>query len=316
MIHGFLFYKKFMTYKAFAPATIANLNCGFDVLGLALQQPGDEVWVTPKSTKGITISNITGIAHLSSDPTKNVAGVVAQAMLEAVNSDFGLTMELHKGMVIGTGMGSSAASSAAAAFATNALLGNPFTKAELVTFAMEGEKLASGASHADNVAPAIMGGIVLVRGYEPLDVVPLTLAAPLWAVVVHPQVEIITSESRKKLLPEVPLKSAVTQWGNLGGFVAGVLTGDYGLIGRSLQDVIIEPQRTPSIPKFDEVKAAALNSGALGAGIAGSGPSIFALCSDADIAARAAKTMSDVYAGKLACGVYVSEVAKEGARLV
>ncbi|GGK70257.1 homoserine kinase [Rufibacter glacialis] len=303
--------------KAYAPATVANVCCGFDVLGFALDQPGDEVWARKTETPGITISAIQGIEDLSSDPKENVIGVVAQKMLEALGISQGLELQLHKGMPVGSGLGSSAASSAAAAFAVNELLGSPFTTQELVVFAMEGERKASGSAHADNVAPSLLGGFVLVRDYEPLDVVPLGVPVDLYCTILYPQIELKTSLSRSILKQEIPLKKGIRQWGNLAGLMAGLLKKDYGLIGRSLHDEIFEPERSVLIPLFKQVKEAALKAGALGAGISGSGPSIFALSASLDQANAVRQAMEATYAGSgIETKTYVSQVPEQGVRLV
>lgn len=280
--------------KIFCPATIANLNCGFDVLGLCLEGIGDEMIFRKTSQKGITISKITG-ADLPLETNKNVAGVAALAIYNTINPDFGIEIEIYKKIKAGSGIGSSSASAAGAVFGVNELLGKPYSKNQLVGFAMKGEAVASGSEHADNVAPCLLGGFTLVRGYNPLDVIRIDSPNELFAVVLHPHIEVKTSDSRAVLKPEISLKSAITQWGNLGGFIAGLYTNDYNLLGRSLQDVVIEPLRKHLIPNFDLVKNNALQNGALGAGISGAGPSIFALCKGQEIAEKVAYAMSNSY---------------------
>ncbi|MFB9862685.1 homoserine kinase [Rufibacter immobilis] len=303
--------------KAYAPATVANVCCGFDVLGFALDQPGDEVWVRKTETPGITISAIHGIEGLSANPAENVIGVVAQKMLDALEVTHGLEMQLHKGMPVGSGLGSSAASSAAAAYAVNELLGSPFSTKELVVFAMEGERKASGSAHADNVAPSLLGGFVLVRDYEPLDVVELGVPLELYCTVLYPQIELKTSLSRQILKQEIPLKQGIRQWGNLAGLMAGLLKKDYALLGRSLHDAIFEPERSILIPLFKQVKSAALAAGALGAGISGSGPSIFALSATRAQALAVQEAMEAIYSGSgIETKSYVAQVPEQGVRLV
>ncbi|HCQ13617.1 homoserine kinase [Flavobacterium sp.] len=284
--------------KIFCPATIANLNCGFDVLGLCLEGIGDEMIIRKSTEKGIKITKITG-ADLPFETEKNVAGVAALAICkEAINRvsfDHGFEIEIHKKIKAGSGIGSSSASAAGAVFGINELLGKPFTKHELVDFAMKGEAVASGCEHADNVAPCLLGGFTLVRGYNPLDVIRIESPSELFAVVLHPHIEVKTSDSRAVLQPMIPMRDAITQWGNLGGFIAGLYTNDYNLIGRSLNDIIVEPARKHLIPNFDEVKNAALQYGALGSGISGAGPSIFALCKGQEIAEKVAFAMSESY---------------------
>ena len=302
--------------KIFCPATIANLNCGFDVMGLCLEGIGDEMIIRKVAEKGIRITKITG-ADLPLETEKNVAGVAALALLNAIQSDFGFEIEIHKKIKAGSGIGSSSASAAGAVFGINELLGKPFTKHELVDFAMKGEAVASGSEHADNVAPCLLGGFTLVRGYNPLDVIKIESPSELFAVVLHPHIEVKTSDSRAVLSPTVSLKNAITQWGNLGGLIAGLYTKDYELIGRSLNDVIVEPARKHLITNFEKVKNAALQNGALGSGISGAGPSIFALCKGQSIANTVAKSMSDAYSDSgIAFDIHISKVNDEGTKII
>ncbi|WP_162055860.1 homoserine kinase [Pontibacter pamirensis] len=303
--------------KVFAPATVANVCCGFDVLGFALDQPGDEVWARKSDTPGITITAIEGISGLSFNPEENVIGVVAQKIATALDVPFGIELQLRKGMPVGSGLGSSAASSAAAAYAVNELLGKPFTTEELVVFAMEGERIASGSAHADNVAPSLLGGFVLVRSYDPLDIVPLGVPVELYCTCVHPLVELKTSLARSILKKEVPMQKAIRQWGNLAALMAGLLKGDYSLISRSLHDEIFEPERAFLIPLFKQAKQAALEAGALGAGISGSGPSIFALSATEERAQEVEKAIEQVYASSgIELNTYVTRVPDKGARVI
>ena len=280
--------------RVFCPGTIANVSCGCDVLGLSLAGVGDYMTVTQTAIKGITISEILG-QDLPMETTQNVAGVAGLALLEALGSDAGFEIKIDKRIKAGSGIGSSAASSAGAVWAINHLLGDPFTTKELIPFAMEGERLASGVAHADNVAPALLGGFSLVRSTDPLDVISLPSPSELYATVIHPQIEIKTADSRRILKSNLSLKDAITQWGNVGGLVAGLYREDYELIGRSLQDVVIEPVRSILIPGFNEIKEAALNAGALGGGISGSGPSVFALSKGKDKALKVADAMRQAY---------------------
>ena len=302
--------------KIFCPATIANLSCGFDVLGLCLETAGDEMIIRKSNVKGIRITKIVG-ADLPLETEKNVAGVSALAMLEAVETEFGFEIEIYKNIKAGSGIGSSAASSAGAVFGINELLGRPFTRKELVLFAMQGEKLASGNAHADNVAPALLGGFTLVRSSNPLDIIKIESPSELYATVVHPQIELKTSDARSVLKQTVSLKSAITQWGNVGGLIAGLYTKDYDLIGRSLHDEIVEPLRSVLIPGFDLIKQTALENGALGSGISGSGPSIFALSKGKESADKIAKAMSTVYDDmNLPYEIHVSKVNDEGMKIL
>lgn len=280
--------------RVFCPATIANISCGFDVLGAALQGVGDEMVVYKTKEKGIVISEITGQV-LPLETHKNVAGVAANALLEALDYPAGFNLKIHKKIKAGSGIGSSAASSAGVVWAINYLLGSPFKAYELIPFAMKGEQLASGVAHADNVAPALLGGFTLVRSTTPLDVISLPTPSELYATIIHPQIEIKTVDSRRILKTTLSLKDGITQWGNVGGFVAGLFLEDYALIGRSLQDVVVEPVRSILIPGFLDIKKAALTAGALGAGISGSGPSVFALSKGAEEAKAVAQAIKKTY---------------------
>jgi homoserine kinase len=302
--------------KLFCPATIANLSCGFDVLGLCLDNVGDEMVIRKSAQKGIRITKIVG-ANLPLETENNVSGVAGLALLETVNADFGFDIEIYKNIKAGSGIGSSAASSAGAVFGINALLGYPYSTKDLVQFAMQGEKLACGNAHADNVAPALLGGFTLVRSYSPLDIIKIESPSELYATVVHPQIELKTSDARSVLKQTVSLKSAIMQWGNVGGLIAGLYTQDYDLIGRSLHDEIVEPLRSVLIPGFDLIKQAALENGALGSGISGSGPSIFALSKGKETADKIAKAMSAVYeAINLPYEIHVSKVNSEGIKIL
>jgi homoserine kinase len=320
--------------KIFCPATIANLSCGFDVLGTCLENVGDEMIIRKTAKKGVTITKIIG-ADLPLETEKNVAGVAALALLKSlkfidnkfvpidievdidIDIEIGFEIEIYKNIKAGSGIGSSAASAAGAVFGINELLGRPFSKKELVYFAMQGEVLASGSAHADNVAPCLLGGFTLVRGYNPLDVIRIESPTNLYATIIHPQIELKTSEMRAVLQPTVSLKSAITQWGNVGGIIAGLFTSDYELIGRSLEDVIVEPLRGKFIPKFEEIKQTALANGALGAGISGSGPSIFALSNGIENAQKVAKAMQEIYnKTDIEFEIHVCKINSEGVRTI
>jgi len=280
--------------KVFCPATIANISCGFDVLGVALDAVGDEMVVRKVSTKGIFITKLEG-QDLPLQTLENVAGVAGLALLEKSDYNGGFEIKIYKKIKAGSGIGSSAASSTGAVWAMNELLGKPFSTLDLVKFSMEGERLASGVAHADNVAPALFGGFTLVRSYDPLDVIPIPSPKELYATVIHPQIEVKTSDSRKILKTNITLQDGIKQWGNVGGLIAGLFTDDYNLIGRSLVDHIVEPIRSILIPGFDNVKSAAIDSGALGCGISGSGPSIFAFSKGEKTAKKVGEAMKDVY---------------------
>ena len=299
-----------------SPATLSNLGCGFDVFGLALAAPYDTIRLTRRAEPGVRIQHLDPY-HLPTEPTRNVAGVALLALLKAVPEAIGFDVEITKGIKPGSGVGSSAASAVGVVVAANALLGNRFTKMQLVNFAMAGEIVASGARHADNIAPAIFGGFTVVRALEPvLDIIALP-APPLWVAVVHPQIEVKTSDSRKVLPATVPLGLAVRQWANVAGLVAGFLTVDYELIGRSMDDYIVEPARLPLIPGLTEARKRALAAGAIGGGISGSGPSIFMLNKTAPTAQAVGAAMGSVFAELgIAFNVYVGPVGTEGARVV
>ena len=276
--------------KIFSPATIANVSCGFDSLGLAVDEIGDEMTFVKTPQKGVEITNITG-AELTYDVDKNAASAVVKKMLLDAKADFGIQLTMHKGYFPGSGLGSSAASSAGAAFGANQLLGKPYSNLELTKFAMFGEEVACRSQIADNVAAAIYGGFVLIRSYQPLEVVKLPVPSELRLVAIHPQIEVRTEDARNVLPKEIALKDAVTQWANVGGLISGLYSNNYELISNSLKDVIVEPHRKKLIPFFDEVKSAAIKAGALGAGISGSGPTIFALCKGDEITEQVYNTI-------------------------
>ncbi|WP_440999138.1 homoserine kinase [Fodinibius sp. SL11] len=304
--------------KVFAPASVANVSCGFDVMGFAVDHPGDIIVARRTEEPGIQITKVSGEnGVLPTSVNKNTAGVAARALLKQLDIDAGIALEIHKKMPLGSGLGSSAASSVGAVVAVNQLLGSPFAANELLTFAAEGERVACGTPHLDNVAPSLFGGFVFIRSSEPQDVIELDCPKPLFATVVHPQIEIRTEDTRKILRRDISLQKAVTQWGNVGGLVAGLLKGDYELISRSMQDVIIEPIRSVLIPGFDEVKKAALDAGALGSGISGSGPSIFALSRDKETATAIGEAMQHAFEEiGLDNEVYISPINKEGPRIL
>ncbi len=302
--------------KIFCPATIANLSCGFDVMGLCLESVGDEMIIRKSNQKGIKITKIIG-ADLPFETEKNVAGVAALALLNSLQTDFGFEIEIYKNIKAGSGIGSSSASAAGAVFGINELLGNPFSTKELVDFAMQGEVLASGSAHADNVAPCLLGGFTLVRGYNPLDIVQIPSPELLFAVAIHPQIELKTSEMRAVLPKEIPLKNAIIQWGNVGGLVAGLFLNDYELIGRSLNDVVVEPVRSPFIPEFENLKKIANDNGALGCGISGSGPSFFALTKGKSTAVKIAEIFQNHFEStSYKFEIHVSAIAKSGCKII
>ena len=305
-----------MEIKLFCPATIANLSCGFDIMGLCLDGIGDEMIIRKSSTKGLRITKIVG-ADLPFESEKNVAGVAGLALLKKWPVDCGFEIEIYKKIKAGSGIGSSAASAAGAVFGINELVGKPFSRKELVEFAMQGEAFASGSAHADNVAPALCGGFTVVRNSNPLDIIRIESPSDLYATVIHPQVELKTSEMRAVLQPMISLQNAITQSGNLAGLVAGLYTSDYPLIGRSLHDVIVEPLRGKFIPHFDQVKQTALLNGALGSGISGSGPSVFALSEGIDTAKKIAQAFQTVFEETtIPYEIHVSKINSEGVRII
>ncbi|HEU0027305.1 MAG TPA: homoserine kinase [Ktedonobacterales bacterium] len=306
--------------RAFAPATVANVISGFDIFGFAVEAPGDEVTAHYKESPGVGIARITGDGgKLPRASGANTASVAARALLESLGARHGVTLEVHKRMPLGSGLGSSAASAVAAVVAVNALLGEPLSRRELLPFALEGERVSCGGetTHADNVAPALLGGFILIRGYDPLDVVSLPAPARLWCALVHPDLVVSTRDARAALPEMVPLRQAVVQWGAAAGLVAGLFLDDEALIARSLCDVIVEPVRAPLIPGYADVRQAALEAGALGCGISGAAPSMFALTTARAAAEAAGKAMAAAFerAG-LRATVYVSPINRAGARVL
>lgn len=284
--------------KVFAPATVANVACGFDIFGFAVDNPGDELVLRKTKAKGVKINKIEGDeGRLPLEASKNTAGIAIIKFLEAIGAESqGFEMDLKKLMPLGSGLGSSAASSVAGVFAANELLGRPLAQKDLLPFAMEGEFIACGSAHADNVGPSLMGGFTVIRSYDPLDIIQLRTPKELYATIVHPHIEVNTKDARNILKREISLKKTITQMGNVAGLVAGLMLPDYDLISRSLVDVIIEPVRAILIPQFDVVKNAALENGALGCSISGSGPSMFALSKDFDTAQKVGIAMQEGFA--------------------
>ncbi len=302
--------------KIFAPATVANVSCGFDSLGFAVDTIGDEMTFTKTSKKGVKITNITG-ADLPYDVDKNAASAVIKKILLDAKADFGIALTIHKGFSPGSGLGSSAASAAGAAFGVNQFLADKYSNLELTKFAMFGEEVACGSAIADNVAAAIYGGFVLVRSYEPLEIIKLPVPEALRVVAIHPQIAIKTKDAREVLPKEIALKNAVTQWANVGGLVSGLFTNNYELISNSLVDVIVEPFRKGLIPFFDEVKTNALNAGALGAGISGSGPTIFALCKGEKSAKDVYKAIESTYKETgIGFEIFISKINPQGMKII
>jgi len=308
--------------KIFAPATIANISCGFDVLGCCLDTIGDEMIIKKSPEKGIKITKIVGM-NLPYETNSNVAGVAALALLEQLGSDNkldyqgGFEIEIYKNIKPGSGIGSSAASAAGAVFAINELLGKPFSKLQLVEFARKGEELACGSPIADNVAPAIFGGFTLVNSTDPLSVLQLPTLDDLYATIIHPQIEIKTSDSRAVLPDKIPLKDGVKQWANVGAFVHALHTKDYDLLSKSLTDHIVEPYRSKLIPEFDKIKETALKEGALGCGISGSGPSIFTFSKGIQTADIISDKLSNIFHNThIESHHYVSKINTQGIKIL
>ncbi|GAB4091491.1 homoserine kinase [Flaviaesturariibacter terrae] len=298
-----------------APGSVSNLGSGFDVLGFALNEPCDELILRFSDTPGVRLINESPY-ELPDDPERNVSGVVLLSVLRKTGSGRGFELTVRKRIKPGSGIGSSAASAAGAAVAANTLLGNPFSKLELLELAMEGEVIASGARHADNVAPCIYGGVTLIRSLDPVDIIPLPVA-DLFVSVVHPQIEIKTADARAVLRLEVPLKNAIRQWGNLGALVAGFYRNDAELIGRSMEDVVAEPFRKALIPGFDAVADACRAAGALGGGISGSGPSLFQFSKTRATAEKVAEAMAGIYTQLgIEYHTYVTTINPDGVRVV
>ena len=291
------------------------MGCGFDVIGLALDEVGDIIEITQSEGDGLTITNCSGVP-LPEDPEKNVVTPVIRSFLQKIGRKAQIDVKICEKIYPGSGIGSSAASSAAAAFGMNELYGCPLTEEEVVVCAMEGENLASGGYHADNAAPAVMGGIVLIRGYEPLDIIHLPIPGNFYCAVVHPHLVVSTKEAREILPKAVPMHDAVRQWGNVGGLVAGLYSGNIGLVGRSMLDHVAEPYRKQFIPEFDVLRDKVLSDGALAFNISGSGPSVFALCDHRGTAETASKSMKDHFTSHgIGCEVYVVKVSNKGAKL-
>ncbi len=302
--------------KVFAPASVANVAVGFDILGFAIDKPGDEIIVRDGNKPGLVITEITGASgKLPYEPIKNTAGFAALKLLEFIGEpDRPLEMEIHKKMPFGSGLGSSAASAAAGVFAVNEFLKTGLTKSEILSFAVAGEQIADGAWHADNVAPSLLGGMILIRDNETLDFKKLHIPFGLYAAIIYPHVEVLTRESRGILKPEVSFKDVIRQQGNLGAFVAAMYTSDYGLISRSLKDLLVEPQRAHLIPHFYEMKEQALAAGALGFSISGAGPSMFALCDNSIKAEAVLEAATKLYRdNKVEITTYLSGINHEGA---
>ena len=302
--------------KVFSPATVANVACGFDVLGFCLDGIGDELIIRKSKDKGVRITLSDGY-DLPLDIDKNIAGVSAKALYEKANPDFGFELEIYKRIKPGSGIGSSAASAVGSVFGMNQLLGKPFNQNELIEFAMKGEALASAAEHADNIAPALLGGFTLVKNLNPLRILQIPSPEDLYAVIVHQQIEIKTSEARSVLPAQIKLRDATIQWANLGSLIHALHTNDYALIGECLEDVVAEPYRSKVIPAYGILKQAAKTAGALGTSISGSGPSIFSLCQGIDIAKKISSAQKKVLnSTDVSFEVYISKINTKGVSIL
>jgi homoserine kinase len=305
--------------KVFAPASVTNVSCGFDIMGFALDWPGDELVLRVKKQPGIVISKITNDkGKLPLDPHQNTAGSSLISMMNELDVDYGIELEIHKKMPLGSGLGSSAASAVASVFALNEILGRPLNKEGVLPFALEGEKIASGGKvHADNVAACLYGGFIIVRSLNPLEIFNIDYPLNLHCTIIHPHIELHTAEMRRIIRENISLSDAVQQWGNIACLVAGLIKSDFALIERSLQDVIIEPIRSKVIPGFEEAKKAAISAGALGSSISGSGPSIFALSTAPEIARKTADAMSQVFNEmEVKHDIYISKINRNGPKII
>jgi homoserine kinase len=302
--------------KIFATASVANVSCGFDVLGFCLEPVGDQMLIRKTNSSGIKITKIEG-QNLPLDVKKNVAGVAAEALLKAHPTKSGFEIEIYKNIKAGSGIGSSAASAAGAVYGINELLGKPYTSHDLISFAMEGEGMASGTVHADNVAPVLMGGITLVRSIDPVDVIKLPIPKALTAVVLHPKIELKTMHAREIIKKNVTMEKAIQQWGNLGAFVSALYNEDYNLMSRSLKDEIVEPMRSMLIPEFESLKKASIKAGALGFGISGSGPSVYALTKGIDGAKKIHSAINEVISSiDIDYEIHISKINEQGIKIL
>lgn len=303
--------------KVFAPATVANVACGFDVLGFAIESPGDILSVEKNEQNKINIVNHTSYSEIPEEAEKNTAGVALISLLKELGIKQGFNIDILQKFRPGSGLGSSASSAVAAVFAANELLGSLLDKKALVKHAMEGEKIASGGFHADNVGPSMLGGFTLARSCDPVDVINLKYPDTLFSVVVHPDLEVKTLDARKILPQNISLDVAIRQWANVGGMVSGLGRGDADLIRRSMIDHVAEPVRSVLIPGFDKLKEDSLSAGALGTGISGSGPSVFSLTESEACAEKVSRVFKETYDSmNIICDVYVSQINDEGVKII
>lgn len=304
--------------KVAVPATVSNVGCGFDVMGFAVDIICDELTIRTNGNKGIKISKISGDGgKLPLKVEKNTCGMAIKEIVDDLKIEVGLDIKIKKVIGFGSGLGSSAASAVAGVYALNKLLKLGLTKSQLLNYALKGEEVASKAIHADNVAPCLYGGFVLIRGYDPVDIIKIKAPKNLFCTIIHPQIEIKTSEARKMLPKNISLKKAVTQWGNVGGLIAGLMTEDIALIGRAVHDEVAEPKRAALIPGFENIKMSAMNAGAVACSISGSGPAIFAFSGNKKTAEEIAKAMTKAVSTQgLKSKVYVSKINSSGPRVI
>ncbi|MEP1097219.1 MAG: homoserine kinase [Cyclobacteriaceae bacterium] len=302
--------------KIFAPNTVSNIGCGYDVLGFALEGYGDEIIVSRRSDSDLVIRDIQG-ASLPKDSTKNVAIIAVKALLSSLEDGSGFDFSIKKGIPPGSGLGSSACSSVGSVFAVNELLGNPLSLEDLVPFAMEGERSSSGQAHADNVAPSLLGGFIAIRSYDPLDVFSIPFPDQLQVVIIFPQVEVKTEYAKKILPQKISLNDGIQQWGNMAGLISGLMSDNFDRIGRSIEDSVAEPVRKTLIPHYDEVKETALTNGALGFNISGSGPTTFALASNSQSAQNVKEACHHVYEKNgIEVLSFISPISSRGAHIL
>ncbi len=302
--------------RVFAPNTISNVGCGYDVLGFPLEGLGDEVLVSRRNDSSLVIKEITG-ADLPINTEKNVATVAIQALLNALDENKGFNISIKKSIPPGSGLGSSACSSVGAVYAVNELLNKPFSRKELVPFAMEGERSSSGQAHADNVAPSMLGGFTIIRSYNPLDIFTIPFPEELLTVVIYPKVEVKTEYAKKILPTEISLKDGIQQWGNMAGLISGLMSNDFDRIGRSLTDSVAVPVRKKLIPHYDEVEEAAMKNRAIGFTISGSGPTTFAFANDSETAEKIRSSCHSVYEKNgIEVLSFVSKINTQGAHIL
>lgn len=300
----------------FAPATVANIGPGFDAMGFAFEGIGDIVRMNLRADNDIHYTNLSGV-NLPERNEDNLMTPALHAIMDASGGSKGVDVKILQKIIPGSGIGSSAAAAAAAVYGYNALIGSPFTDEELIDFALEGEKMASGSTHADNVAPCLLGGVVLIRDYHPLDLVRIDNQANIYVAVVHPHFEVRTKDARAVLPVDLSLPLAIRQWANVGAMVAGMLQGDAQLVGRALHDNVAEPHRKRFIPDYDSLKAKIMAAGALGANISGSGPSVFALCESLEKAREVNAIMDEHFVARnIEADVYASPICRIGCRVL